>query len=113
MYPGFALPENTQFVPMIFGGMQVNREDPEAAIRAGQSSGCIMGFNEPDGHTADQSGLAAMHAVQLWPQIHDAAQSARLRLESPAMGGDAAKENCWLDEYRQKTQVNFICVHSR
>ena len=112
-YPGFALPEDTQFVPMIFGETQVNENDLEAAIGAGKSSGCIMGFNEPDGYTADQSGLTAMHAAQLWPHIYDAAQSANLRLGSPAMGGDATQEGCWLDEFLQKThkQVDFICVH--
>ncbi len=113
IYPGYALPDGTQFVPMVFGGAQVNDGDLKAATDAGKGSGCMMGFNEPDGHTKDQAGLTAAEAAQLWPQIHKAAHSAGLRLGSPAMGGDATQEGCWLDVFLQERhkEVDFICVH--
>ncbi|MBB6463161.1 glycosyl hydrolase [Flammeovirga kamogawensis] len=102
------IPENVEFVPMIWG--RSNVEEKVAVLKKLAEEGKIthlLGFNEPD--KEDQAHMTVEEAIALWPLL----ESVGVPLGSPA---PAAIGSGWLDDFMAQAnakglRVDFICMH--
>ncbi|HEX4007244.1 MAG TPA: glycosyl hydrolase [Acidobacteriaceae bacterium] len=102
-------PAGIQFIPMIWGGKNLNPRDEADAQKTG--AGILLTFNEPD--NPGQSHMTVAEALAAWPQL----QALGMTLGSPAVAEDPTKPNGWLAQFMAgaKTsgyRVDFICVHA-
>lgn len=104
-------PESSEFVPMIWGGKNLNRtQDRIDALLPSVESGSfrrLLGFNEPD--MEDQANMTVEQASLAWPIL----EQAGLPLVSPSV---AHVEGRWLREFmevakQQCHKVAWIGVH--
>jgi hypothetical protein len=107
--PGGQGNDDERFVPMIWGGADVTRENRKSAQDA--TSGYLLGFNEPD--NSSQADMSVQQAIKLWPLL----MNTKLELGSPActtsqtLGADS-----WLGRFMDQADkkgydVDFIAVH--
>ena len=102
-------PPGIQFVPMIWGGKNLNPRDEADAKRTG--AGILLTFNEPD--NPGQSHMTVAEALTAWPQL----EALGMTLGSPAVAEDPTKPNGWLAQFMAGAKasgyrVDFICVHA-
>jgi hypothetical protein len=102
-------PRGIQFIPMIWGGKNLNTADETAAEKTG--AGTLLTFNEPD--NGGQSNMTVAQALTAWPEL----EALDMKLGSPAMAGDATNPNGWLAQFMAGAKakgyrVDFICIHS-
>jgi peroxiredoxin family protein len=105
-------PSKREVVPLIKGGNAVNERAFER-IRGLENSTHLLGFNEPE--RASQGNLPLEQALELWPQLVHLAESAHLRLGSPAPSSDKDGMD-YFHEFmsqarRRSLRVDFIAVH--
>ncbi|MEV4352176.1 glycoside hydrolase family protein, partial [Actinoplanes sp. NPDC049596] len=101
-------PAGVEYVPMIWG--KANATDATIAEAKKESSGELLGFNEPD--MGGQANMTVEDALAAWPKL----EATGLRLGSPsvAYGGDTA--GGWLDRFMAGAKdkgyrVDFITLH--
>jgi hypothetical protein len=104
---GVSVP-GVEFVPMIWGAG--NADDATIATAKAQSSGSLLGFNEPD--LAGQAQMSVATALSLWPKL----QATGLRLGAPAVAYGGNTAGGWLDQFMTGAaakgyRVDFIPLH--
>lgn len=104
------IPENVEFVPMIWGRGAAN-DEVISRLKVLKREGKIkylLGFNEPDG--ASQANMTVDEAIELWPKLEELG----VPLGSPAT---INPNNDWMKEFMQRAdaeglRVDFICIHN-
>ncbi|WP_052444415.1 glycosyl hydrolase [Flammeovirga sp. OC4] len=102
------LPDNVEFVPMIWGRNDVEgKVEKLKALAAEGKINYLLGFNEPD--KEDQAHMSVEEAIELWPLL----ESVGVPLGSPA---PASMGSGWLDDFMSQAnakglRVDFICMH--
>lgn len=99
---------HAEFVPMIWSPHFI-REKIFAELQQTNSSGHLLGFNEPE--RKDQAHLSVAEALKQWPRL----EQTGFRLGSPAVSLDS-KGTRWLQRFmrgadKQDRKVDFMCVH--
>jgi hypothetical protein len=116
---GVQIPEDIEFVPMVWGVQPEWGEDyvdrlqrSLDRIKEDDSITHLLGYNEPD-HSG-QSSMTVAEALEYWPML----ESTGKRLGSPAMAGKSSALNNggWLHQFMQGAEargyrVDFICLH--
>ncbi len=105
------VPENVDFVPMIWGGFGEKGQETLGNVKQLGKDGKVrylLGFNEPD--QKHQSNLTVEKVVELWPQLMETG----LPLASP---GCVHPDRDWMKEFfreveKRKLRVDYIAVHS-
>jgi hypothetical protein len=98
-----------RFVPMIWGGEDVTRQNLKSADDA--ASGYLLGFNEPD--NSSQAKMSVEQAIKLWPSL----MRTKLELGSPACTtSETLGADSWLGRFMDQADkkgydVDFISVH--
>ena len=102
-------PENSHFVPMVWGHPYQPKK-VELAADAAKQAGIkeLLGFNEPDHH--NQANIKVEKALELWPIL----ERTGMRLGSP---GCVHPDREWMKTFMKGTKerglrVDFVCVHS-
>jgi hypothetical protein len=103
------LPDNVEFVPMVWGKNWINAERVEE-LKSLKNDGKIkylLGFNEPDG--VEQANMTVAEALEIWPLLE--------KVDVP-LGSPATKNplNDWMKEFMQQAEqrdlkVDFVCIH--
>lgn len=103
------IPENVEFVPMIWGRNAASDEviDRLIDLKNQGKINYLLGFNEPDGAT--QANMTVDEAIDLWPKLEEVG----VPLGSPAT---VNPDNEWMQEFMQRAdaeglRVDFITVH--
>lgn len=104
---GITPPQDTEFVPMIWGADAVNQQQLDEATSLGDT---VLAFNEPD--MAGQANMSVDQALSLWPKLEETG----LRLGAPAVAGAGDQPGSWLDQFmagaaERGYRVDFIPLH--
>jgi hypothetical protein len=109
------LPEDIEFVPMVWGnylwwwGDEPLYDEIFAEITASPYTH-LLGFNEPD--HMDQSDMSVADAIAMWPDL----MATGKRLGSPSPAGRNNTVGGWLENFMNQCanlgyRVDFICIH--
>lgn len=105
--PTPGMPASIPWTPMSWSNTTASNASIMSTL-SGDSSHCILGFNEPD--SAQQSNMTVQQAIQLWPTLVATGR----RIGSPATAGNATTAGSWFDQFMQsnpKPKVDFIAIH--
>ncbi|GIE33084.1 hypothetical protein Ait01nite_061290 [Actinoplanes italicus] len=100
-------PAGVEFVPMIWGGDNVN----DATLKQAKAEGdTLLGFNEPD--LAEQSNMTVEAALAAWPKL----EATGMKLVSPAVAYGGDTPGGWLDRFMKGAsgkglRVDAIALH--
>jgi RNA polymerase sigma factor (sigma-70 family) len=100
-------PAGVEFVPMIWGGNNVD----DATLKQAKAEGdTLLGFNEPD--LAEQSNMTVEAALAAWPKL----EATGMKLVSPAVAYGGDTPGGWLDRFMKGAsdkglRVDAIALH--
>jgi RNA polymerase sigma factor (sigma-70 family) len=100
-------PAGVEFVPMIWGGDNVD----DATLKQAKAEGdTLLGFNEPD--LAEQSNMTVEAALAAWPKL----EATGMKLVSPAVAYGGDTPGGWLDRFMTGAQdkglrVDAVALH--